>query len=447
MKNLFLKITPSVILLFFSFASIVAQNRYKIQYEGTRNSDCLADTYSVLLRRANSNISFFGQSDHQVLLIDKNASEGTSYNEDYILTTTENYEYVGKWSDGSNTGCTSVNNPGSSDPSPPYSESLLECTSTPFSFIWRGVEWSHRIAYKIETLASYNPSSSGLTLLSCEPLPVRVAPLCSSRYQVEYQFGSNTTSWSTALPYAQRGAVANLRFSDFPGLQPNENLRLRVRYNNSPPFEYSEDIITINTVECSPEVIDIQEQNASCSYSNDGGFILTFNRPLDSNERLVNLSYRTPGPNNNFEDLDDTTSDDVFFAVNPDIAENTGNQYIFPNQLSPGRYRFIYQSENTSSGNISSVQQTSDIIINGGTPLAYEVELLSDISCFDSNDGEIKITIDPQNNGSVGTPPYRYTLNAFGTSNFSGNSTTISNLGTGTLVIKVFDSENCTEKQ
>jgi len=360
--------------------SVTAQNRYKIQYQGTRNTDCLADTYYILLKEGSGvNVSTFGPNAHEIARIDKNSSTNTTYNVDEVLNTSIDYAQVHKFSDGSNSGCVGM------DPSPPFLFTAFDCTSSSFSFIWRGVDWDQRIVYELESLTIYNPSSTGLTLFDCEPLPVQFAPLCDSRYRVEYQFGNNTSSWSTLLPYAQRDNRVDINFSDFSGLQAGQNIRLRVRYNNSPPFEYS-DILTISTLRCAPVVTNISIENTTCVYTNDGGFTLTFNRPLEAGERLANLGYETPGPNGVFEPSSASSTDDILFNLNPNFATYSGTQYVFPIELSTGRYRFIYQSEFPALNIITSAEETNDIIISSPPPLEYNVTINSEISCFESND-------------------------------------------------------------
>ena len=422
---------------------IVSAQKYKIEYRGNRNSDCIIGSrYSILLDEADIQITGITSNSplvdiETILTVFDNSTPGTPYNVDRVVTTPREYVYVRKYSGGTYDSCDGQ------DSSEPYFVTGFQCTTALTGFQFRGVNWLRRIVFKIEPPSNYNGGQESLNLLECEPLTVGFAP-CASSYGVDYKLGSG--SWTQLLNYSYRSSSINIDFSSIPGLQSNQVFQLRARYNNSGSPDFS-DTITVNTLKCAPQITNIQVQDLDCSYSTDGSFILTFDRTLETGERLANLQYETPGPNNNFEPSSDTSSDDVLTNLIPNYFEYTGTQYSFPEQLSAGKYRFKYQSEFPANNIITASQETNDIIITAPPALEYSVQIESEITCNDADDGKIRLTINPNNNGSIGTPPYNYVLGNGDTGTFSGASTTVSGLSAGSTTVQVFDSNACTERQ
>ncbi|WP_035334207.1 SprB repeat-containing protein [Dokdonia sp. PRO95] len=198
-----------------------------------------------------------------------------------------------------------------------------------------------------------------------------------------------------------------------------------------PGFPY-----TYSFIKESPNVEDVVVIDPTCQYNEDGRFTVIFDRPLDDGEQLTNIGIISAGPDNNIAN----TGDNVFTAAMPPTFSGTGNTYTYPNFLPTGDYILSYQANNTSSAEFS-----DPFTIGTGPSLAYEITA-TDISCFNENDGTITITIDPNSSGSVGTPPYKYTINGGAPVNFTGTTTSIQNLGPDNYIIKVFDSNACTER-
>ena len=293
------------------------------------------------------------------------------------------------------------------------------------------------IMARIDGLEVLNTSQGNNQLFNCEPRTIRTlnSSLFSMSYKVEYQIEPNTTNWTTLLPYARRSPDFEIEASDFAGLSSsNPILRLRVSYDES-NTEDSMQILTLNFVECSPNIIGVSTTNTTCSYTEDGAFTIIFEENLDG-DTLSNIGVFSPGPDGIFD------GNDIFIDAAPDIVIN-GNQYTFPNALSPGRYRMIYQTNGSNSD-----ERSPEFTITTPPPLDYEVIIESEISCFDEENGSIRINIDPDNIGSIGTPGYYYTRSDDpGTQHFfNSTTTTIDNIGTDTITIRVFDSNDCTER-
>lgn len=198
-----------------------------------------------------------------------------------------------------------------------------------------------------------------------------------------------------------------------------------------PGFPY-----TYSFIRESPNVEDVVVIDPTCQYNEDGRFTVIFDRPLDDGEQLTNIGIISAGPDNSITN----TGDNVFTAAMPPTFSGTGNTYTYPNFLPTGDYILSYQANNTSSAEFS-----DPFTIGTGPSLAYEITA-TDISCFNENDGTITITIDPNSSGSVGTPPYKYTINGGAPVNFTGTTTSIQNLGPDNYIIKVFDQNDCTQR-
>ncbi|WP_144669504.1 SprB repeat-containing protein [Dokdonia sp. Hel_I_53] len=295
------------------------------------------------------------------------------------------------------------------------------------------------VMFKIKDLQELNTSNGNNILTSCEPRTIRLNHSnVGLSYRVDYQLGPNTSSWSSFLPYARRSSNFDIQGSDFPGINSNTPLRLRVSYDQSNSNQ-SQKILPLNYILCSPKIIGTPSvTNTSCNYSNDGEFTVTFDRPLDldNGEQLTNIGVYSAGPDGVIN-----TSDDIFTSASPPTAPYTGSTYTYPNPLPAGEYILSYQATNASSDELS-----DPFTITSPPSLAYTITA-TDISCFEENNGTITITIDPYYAGNTGSNPrYYYTINGGTPVTFDTLSTTISSLGEGVREIKVFDYKNCTER-
>ncbi|WP_339847142.1 hypothetical protein [uncultured Dokdonia sp.] len=221
-----------------------------------------------------------------------------------------------------------------------------------------------------------------------------------------------------------------------PNLTLPGTVRFRLDYGNG----ILSNSVIYNVTGCSPEVTNIDVSDPNCSYD-EGMFTLTFEEALNG-DTLTNIAVIGPGPNGMFDDPENLNNDDVIMdTVTYDIAV-PGDQFTYPNSLPVGTYAFRYQTNGSDTD-----QQTMPFTITAPPALEYSVQIESEITCNDADDGKIRITINPNNNGSLGTPPYNYVLSNGNTGNFSGNSTTVSSFIAGETTIQVFDSQNCTERE
>ena len=221
-----------------------------------------------------------------------------------------------------------------------------------------------------------------------------------------------------------------------PNLTVPGTVRFKLDYGNG----VLSDSVIYTVTGCSPEVIDIDVSNPNCSYD-EGTFTLTFEEALNG-DTLSNIAVIGPGPNGMFDDPENLSSDDVLMDSVPYDIAVPGDQFTYPNSLPAGTYAFRYQTNGSDTD-----QQTMPFTITAPPALEYSVQIESEITCNDADDGKIRLTINPNNNGSIGTPPYNYVLGNGNTGNFSGTGTTISSFIAGNTTVQVFDQNNCTERQ
>ena len=210
--------------------------------------------------------------------------------------------------------------------------------------------------------------------------------------------------------------------SSFTG---NLKVRYRIQAQFSPTI-YTSNIYTITIAPKTPGIQTLTEVDTSCVYTSDGSFNLTFDSSINGDQLQFNLRKGSPsGP------------------LFTDVETINGSNYSWPTPLTPDNYYLTYQTLPNGCA-----RTFGPINIGNPLPLEYFIEA-NDISCFNENNGEISISIDRIGNGNIGTPPYYYVING-NTSNpvpFSGDFITIQNLSSGINTVKVFDSNNCTERQ
>ncbi|WP_405226252.1 hypothetical protein [Dokdonia sp. Asnod1-B02] len=194
-------------------------------------------------------------------------------------------------------------------------------------------------------------------------------------------------------------------------------------------------IVSYTITESSPEYSSVVKQDPLCAYEL-GDFTINFTETINENLRFNLFSF----PEDEF--LNESSA--LVNGSSVAWSTITGSTEAV---LNPGTYRLTYQKL-PSAELVPGIGDPPIIITIGSPPpLEYSVQIESEITCNDADDGKIRLTINPNNNGSIGTPPYNYVLGNGNTGNFSGNSTTISSFIAGETTIQVFDSNACTERQ
>ena len=251
-----------------------------------------------------------------------------------------------------------------------------------------------------------------------------------------WQFFHPTTNQWTLLPGQFQG-LSTITFDaeDLFGASASSFYGVSIQYrlelcNGWIPSEFSTPY-TYVFIKQSPQVVSVSTQQTSCSYSNDGSFTVTFNRPLDNGEQLTNLSLRWAGLDNILDTADDVPAYDAVAT-----ATYSGTTFTWPNQVDPGVYRLSYQSDNANT-----LEEYDPIVISSPSEVTFNASW-TDVDCFGESTGSISINA----NGGVGN--FEYRLNTNGWNSFSSvNSHLISNLNAGNYQVRVRDANGCTEQQ
>lgn len=215
-----------------------------------------------------------------------------------------------------------------------------------------------------------------------------------------------------------------------------ENIVFRVGQNNKRMF--SNNTISILYSPCAPLVDVINYIPPNCN-GESVNIIITFDRILENDETFSQITI---------VDL----INGIQFGQETDVTTDTdgGNIFTFSNinELENNRTYFIrYQMKQNGILVPGFITSTQTFTYADPPPLEFEVILESEISCFTESDGQIRITINPNNNGSTGSGGYKYAINGSTPIPFFGATTVVSNLSSSEFNIKVFDSNNCTERQ
>ena len=250
-------------------------------------------------------------------------------------------------------------------------------------------------------------------------------------------YSTNTVStFSTLESFSNPVGSYTVDLNTLPNLTTPGTARFRLNYGNG----VLSNVVTYSITGCSPEITDVAVTHPACSYD-QGTFTVTFEESLNG-DTLTNIGLISPGPNGNFESPSDLSSDDVFTGALPNTASVSGTTFTYPESVSAGTHIFSYQTNNNNTS-----EQSEQFTIVSPQPLTYSIVATSDISCFDTNDGEITIMIDATNTGNTGANPnYYYTIDGGSLVTFNALSTTITGLGPGQIDIKVFDFKDCTER-
>ncbi|MEM9328231.1 MAG: hypothetical protein AAGA85_21365, partial [Bacteroidota bacterium] len=284
MKGLF-KHSALFLLLLIPAAQAYAQHKYKVQYqvEVEHSTGSTSSDYSFGVNLANFRTDQSGPS----LLsgtVRRGPIETSSRSSDRIIPTSTTYDRINRRI--TRRGFNTFTDFDFCEIETGQNSNLLS------SNVWVG----YFVVFRIETLATLNNYSVATNkLLDCQSRTILVArnPCDRFSYAVQYQIGNGT--WRPLLGYNRKNGSFQIGRSSFPGLQLNQNVRIRVQYNNSGQIHYS-DILTYSFIPCSPNVLGgATVADVTCSGGNDGGFSVRFDRNLVSGEELrLTLSGVTP---------------------------------------------------------------------------------------------------------------------------------------------------------
>ncbi|MDC1162409.1 hypothetical protein OAT18_03095 [Tenacibaculum sp.] len=305
------------------------------------------------------------------------------------------------------------------------------------------------LTHKVYLLHTRGPSA-------LEPLCTRNTIKLSGGYDWQYAIGdisANTVQWKHLASAkvsieANIGEIyvnENIRINDLPIGDFKRSIHFRTGYNGSGKYVNS---LSYRVIGCSPKFNNYYEKlKTSCSYKNDGRVSLSFERNLDTNERLIVTIYNSDGVL-----LGQETKEETLINLGVD---NFG--YVWPNLLGQDTYYFLYQTqnknftipipqENDDGSSWDKLVRTPIFTIEKSLAVNFNIEKINDKTCFKKEDGIIKIM---NISGELGRNFSYIMTKPDGTSqevNINGNSAVISGLGSGKYKIKVKDSRGCYAK-
>ncbi|HCO82891.1 MAG TPA: hypothetical protein DIT95_05085, partial [Arenibacter sp.] len=262
----------------------------------------------------------------------------------------------------------------------------------------------------------------------CEPQSVdffEETTFCSLgqiRYAIEYSLTYNGI-FTELLPYGEHDPNFNFTPANIPGLNPGEQIFIKVRkseFQSQNLSDYIGGTVTYNIVDCSPTLVgNPLPTNETCYGNNDGSVTLNFDRNVDTAKDYEMRFFVYQGSPSDFTGK----PDDVFPPLPFDelrIGEliNNGNGTFSgtSNQnLESGDYYIVYQEVLYDPNGV-------DVIVKGGkiTPNSFRIESPSPIvasgsisapqTCGDT--AKIAFSaIGGDNLDSSGSYTYQYRLN------------------------------------
>ena len=446
-----------IIVFLFSFLSLNAQYKYKIEYDLTYNS--AYSNGSIQLVFGGKTIFLYSDTtitagNNTINLVDNqsyNFEAFYSFNEkvdSYTSKMTSVLEPDSKYC--SSTQSFAYNSGGSTLIAINHFSNSNFCRPYVFGFndIMNG--------YFLDLLKNNNDNSEPICFE--ELLSFKITSYTynvSFSYAMEYSFDG--INWNELLPYARRNDKIGLDLSEIPSIESQSVIHFQARYteNGSTSEEYS-DTLTYTLSPCPPKLVpgSISGIATSCSYKADGDFSFAVNRDLNTGERLV-VSLFFEDPLNTLVGYSQFSQQDTF-----DLTDNSNGTYTFnwdniKKPLDKGQYFVVYQSldlpdPNAVPGSLKwSTTENFEVNIGSPPPLIFTATP-TDVNCNGGNDGSIQLSAKGGGgnyeyflgDATIGTP---FSITGKGT-NTNPIIHNITNLPAGTKTIKVQDGYGCVEK-
>jgi hypothetical protein len=203
----------------------------------------------------------------------------------------------------------------------------------------------------------------------------------------------------------------------------HKNIRFRIK---PPHTKTISDVLVLDMVPSAPHITGASVENASCYNGDDGAVTLSFDRDLIAGEKLCILSG----------------------GLAETICDGINNKSLRITGLSGGiTYKFdligYYRKDNyehtTYTGDTT---HEKSVRIDHPTPISFRVESVTDVSCYEGNNGIVRIM------ASGGTAPYTLLWKKREDENYSsfpltGNTFERIELRSGTYEFYIRDSKNC----
>ncbi|WP_167571878.1 T9SS type A sorting domain-containing protein [Aquimarina algiphila] len=244
------------------------------------------------------------------------------------------------------------------------------------------------------------------------------------------------------------------------------NIRLNTDFACGPLFSKETNVVTVQYLPAAPSISTTPSvEQPTCSYSDDAGFTIPFDRTIYSGEVLsISLKKLAEGqtalPNPKTPAQEALTQNQYLALVNSryriDAGNNTGitnthprfntstNTYRWSGNLTQGQYAIEISGSRTANGSLLPFCELFHYFFEVRAPerVRFTATPAQDETCFDENDGQIRIT------ASGGSGTYQYSLNNGTTWNTLPRTPyVVQNLSPQTYNVKVRDSRGCLDKE
>lgn len=168
----------------------------------------------------------------------------------------------------------------------------------------------------------------------------------------------------------------------------------------------STNIISLQIIGCSPELLDLTPHQTTCPEANDGNFTMTLDRDLENGEALFVAVYKQNLNDPNLFELWGNAS-----TTNQNELVDNGNQtFTYPKELPQGIYEIKYQTytigEIIEDESWNSLEFSGPFQIQLPPEVTFTLQKLNDVRCHGGSDGRIEI----EATGGTGAN-YQYRVN------------------------------------
>jgi hypothetical protein len=249
-----------------------------------------------------------------------------------------------------------------------------------------------------------------------------------------WQYSSDGISWNDfpATLSSQGQSAVNVSLKDIYGINYynyiGSNTYFRIRTCSA---DYS-NIITLNNIISAPHINSIAPVSNTCYGSENGGFVIQFDRALISGESLSVAVYNS--------------LNEVFTNITNIVALDADNKLTSPLIFPPDTYRIeLIDKYNNNAGYSDAHTHTATTSFTGPTAIDFNTAK-RDIYCYNAKDGTITV------NASGGNGAYKVLYKkeadvAYKEMTFaSATQHTITGLDVGTYKVRILDQNGCYKK-
>ncbi|SEW29254.1 Por secretion system C-terminal sorting domain-containing protein [Chitinophaga sp. YR573] len=301
------------------------------------------------------------------------------------------------------------------------------------SDVFSQIGGSIRVTYnKVMTDIVYGPVA-GSNILPTDQEITLTGPsgIPTSQYIWQYQVDNGAWQYLTSNTNPLRISGKSLFGASW---EQNLNKLVRVKMIPACAPDRESATVTLDYRLSAPIITSVTPKNISCTGANDGGFSVTFDRPLYPGETL----------NMEVKDLRVGTGGTLHNDISTSIAAD--GTYTWPtNTLSASDYQITvtggYNGRPTSIEGVS----PSTFTLTEPTQVTFSTPTPANVKCYAGSDGSISLSASGGWGGYVAW--YKEAAdNSYRTQPFNANTNTINGLSMGDYLVQVKDQNGCPGK-